>query len=141
MKASNQFRFISRDQRERGGVGFQTDDRTVYEGDRDPLELRQGDKIRGRGQILDFFEVDAECSHCHQIAPTNVIGLCGTCAQTVTLGDRRNHGGNGDPAFLMLERLHRRGLSAEATIRGAIATMGEEEGAAFLRRVAHRIRR
>lgn len=137
MKAT--YRFVSKDQRTRGGVGFATDTRAVYEGDRDPLELRQGDKIRGRGQILDFFEVDAECSHCHQIAPTNVIGLCGTCAQTVTLGDRRNHGGIGDPALQVVARLHRRGLSRLSTVRAALATMDEEEGKAFLRKLSNHL--
>lgn len=133
------YRFQSHNTRTRGGVGFATDTRTVYEGDRDPLELRQGDKIHGRGQILDFFEVDAECSHCHQIAPTNIVGLCGSCAQSVTVGDRRHHGGFGEPALQVLAQLHRRGLSRLSTVRAALATMDEEEGKAFLRKLSNRL--
>ena len=139
MSKRTAYSFTSNATRTRGGVGFATDTRTMYEGDRDPLELRQGDKIRGRGQILDFFEVDAECSHCHQIAPTNVVGLCGTCAQSVTVGDRRHHGGFGEPALQVIARLHRRGLSRLSTVRAALATMGEEEGKAFLHRLSNRL--
>ena len=133
MKTTNPYRFVSKDQRERGGVGFTTDNRTHYEDTPDPFRLRKGQK-------LDFFEVGEECAHCGQVAPLNIVSLCGSCAQTVALGDRRNHGGNGDPALMVLERAHRRGLSALATIKAAAATMDEEEGAAFLRKVAHRIR-
>ena len=139
MSKRTTYSFQSHNTRTRGGVGFATDTRTVYEGDRDPLELRQGDKIRGRGQILDFFEVDAECSHCRQVAPTNVVGLCGTCAQSVTIGDRRHHGAIGDPALQMIARLNRRGLSRLSTVRAALATMDEEEGKAFLRRLSKRL--
>lgn len=132
MKTTNPYRFVSKDQRERGGVGFQTDNRTHYEDTPDPFRLRKRQK-------LDFFEVGDVCAHCGQVAPLNIVSLCGTCAQTVTMGDRRGFSGNGDPALLMLERLHRSGLSAESAIRGALATMTEEEGFAFLRKVARRL--
>ena len=139
MSKQPSYHFQSHATRTRGGVGFQTDTRTVYEGDRDPLELRQGNKIRGRGQILDFFEVDTECAHCGQVAPTNVVGLCGTCAQSVTVGDRRNHGAIGDPALQMIARLNRRGLSSLSAVRAALATMDEEDGKAFLRKLSNRL--
>ena len=139
MSKRTTYSFQSHNTRTRGGVGFATDTRTIYEGDRDPLELRQGDKIRGRGQILDFFEVDTECAHCGQVAPTNVVGLCGTCAQSVTVGDRRNHGAIGDPALQVIARLHRKGLSRLSTVRAALATMDEEDGKAFLRRLSNRL--
>ena len=132
MKTTNPYRFISKDQRERGGVGFQTDNRTHYEDTPDPFRLRKGQK-------LDFFEVDTECAHCGQVAPTNVVGLCGTCAQSVTVGDRRHHGGVGDPALQVIARLHRKGLSRLSTVRAALATMGEEDGKAFLRRLSNRL--
>ena len=45
------------------------DTRSVYE-DRDPTELRQGDKIQGRGQILDFFEVSDACACCAHLTPS-----------------------------------------------------------------------
>ena len=133
------YRFQSHNTRTRGGVGFQTDTRTVYEGDRDPLELRQGDKIHGRGQILDFFEVGDTCAHCGKVRPVNIVSLCGACAQSVTVGDRRNHGGFGEPALQVIARLHRRGLSRLSTVRAALATMGEEEGKAFLRKLSNRL--
>ena len=139
MSKRTTYSFTSNATRTRGGVGFATDTRTVYEGDRDPAELRQGDKIRGRGQILDFFEVDTECAHCGQVAPTNVVGLCGTCAQNVTVGDRRHHGAIGDPALQVIARLHRKGLSRLSTVRAALATMDVEEGKAFLRRLSNRL--
>ena len=137
---SNQptYRFQSHNTRTRGGVGFATDTRTIYEGDRDPLELRQGDKIRGRGQVLDFFEVGDTCAHCGEVRPVNIVSLCGACAQSVTVGDRRHHGGIGDPALQVIARLHRRGLSRLSAVRAALATMDEEEGKAFLRRLSNR---
>jgi hypothetical protein len=139
MSKRTAYSFTSNATRTRGGVGFATDTRTVYEGDRDPLELRQGDKIHGRGQILDFFEVDETCAHCGEIRPVNIVSLCGTCAQSVTVGDRRNHGAIGDPALQVIARLHRRGLSRLSTVRAALATMDEEEGKAFLRRLSNRL--
>ena len=132
MKTTNPYRFVSKDQRERGGVGFTTDNRTHYEDTPDPFRLR-------KGQHLDFFAVDTECAHCGQVAPTNVVGLCGTCAQSVTVGDRRHHGGVGDPALQVIARLHRKGLSRLSTVRAALATMGEEDGKAFLRRLSNRL--
>ncbi len=131
MKTTN-YRFISKDQRTVGGVGFTTDNRTHYEDTPDPFRLRKGQK-------LDFFEVDTECAHCGQVAPTNVVGLCGSCAQTVTIGDRRNHGAIGDPALQVIARLHRKGLSRLSTVRAALATMDKEEGKAFLRKLSNRL--
>lgn len=132
MKTTNPYRFISKDQRTVGGVGFTTDNRTHYEDTQDPFRLRKGQK-------LDFFEVGDACSHCGQVAPLNIVSLCGSCAQTVTMGDRRNHGAIGDPALQVIARLHRRGLSRLSTVRAALATMDEEEGEAFLRRLSNRL--
>ena len=132
MKTTNPYRFISRDQRTVGGIGFTTDNRTHYEDTPDPFRLR-------KGQHLDFFEVDETCAHCGQVAALNIVSLCGTCAQTVTLGDRRNHGAIGDPALQVIARLHRRGLSRLSTVRAALAAMDEEEGKAFLRKLSDRL--
>lgn len=132
MKTTNPYRFQSHNTRTRGGVGFTTDNRTRYEDTPDPFRLR-------KGQHLDFFEVDSECAHCGQVAPLNIVSLCGACAQSVTVGDRRHHGAVGDPALQVIARLHRRGLSRLSTVRAALATMDEEDGKAFLRKLSNRL--
>ena len=125
-------RFQSHNTRTRGGVGFQTDNRTRYEDTPDPFRLR-------KGQRLDFFEVGDACAHCGKVAPLNIVSLCGTCAQTVTVGDRRNHGGFGEPALQVIAQLHKKGLSRLSTVRAALATMDEDEGKAFLHRLSKRM--
>ena len=103
------YRFQSHDTRTRGGVGFATDTRTIYEGDRDPLELRQGDKIRGRGQILDFFEVSDACACCGAGSPLNLVSLCGACASTLAkggmIGDRAEKGARQRRRTITIERV------------------------------------
>lgn len=94
-----QFRFTSRATRQRGGVGFNADDRdnnrleemgcTVS--DKKPLqpgELRKWSKSQGQGQRLDLFQVSAVCAHCGKSAPVNLVHLCGTCAAEELRGEK-----------------------------------------------------
>ena len=84
------------------------DTRSVYE-DRDPTELRQGDKIQGRGQILDFFEVSDACACCGTVSPLNIVSLCGTCASTLAkggmIGDRAEKGARQRRRTITVERV------------------------------------
>lgn len=67
--------------------GKSFDLRTAREGSQDPDELRQWSRNLGQGQRLDFFEVLTDCTSCGaQEVPTNVVGLCGTCARRLSSG-------------------------------------------------------
>lgn len=67
--------------------GKSFDLRTAREGSQDPDELRQWSRNLGQGQRLDFFEVLTDCASCGaQEVPTNVVGICGTCARRLSSG-------------------------------------------------------
>lgn len=67
--------------------GRNTDARTAREGSQDPDEMRAWSRFLGQGQRLDIFKVETDCNACGaQEVPTNVVGLCGTCARRLSSG-------------------------------------------------------
>lgn len=83
-------RFVSKLNRTRGGVGFNSDDRdnnrleemgcTVGEVTL-PGDLRPYSKKLGKGQTWDFFNVIETCACCGKEASVNIVTLCGDCAR------------------------------------------------------------
>ena len=82
--------YISPLSRTRGGIGFNSDDRTSSRleemgctvGETTlPGELRPYSKRLGKGQVFDFYQVIEPCACCGEEHPVNVVMLCAKCAR------------------------------------------------------------